>query len=436
MVSHLSSHLLDELFQRRLDRRQIRKIVRHLLTGCALCSPDGGARPRPQDYSSAFAAALKATTDASRALAAERAEAPERLREIAVQPFYRQWIMVTDSPRFRTWAFCELLLDACEEWGFRDPPRALQAARLGVEVADRLDRERYGGDRVDDLRARAWATLGNAERILTDFRAAEKSFSKAERLIRSGTGDPLEKARLLLLEASLRGHQQRFAEAFRMLRQVVRIARRCGDEHLCGRALITQGFLASMAQEPELAIRLLQEGLPLIDAAAEPRLVLAARHNLIVGLTDSGRPQEALALLEESRPLYEQHGDPFSVIRMSWLEGRIALCLGNLCGAEALLVKSRCRLVEQGQGYDAALLSLDLAQVYARQSRGSEMRCLAEEMLLIFQSREIRREAVSALLVFQKAAAIEGVTLGLLQELRDYLQESRSTPGLRFRDPF
>jgi tetratricopeptide (TPR) repeat protein len=436
MARHPPAGLLDELFQHGLDRRQVRRIVRHLLSGCSQCLPHGPRAWRSQSYEAAFASALEVTVATGRALAAERAEAPELLRELAVQPFFRQWIMITDNPRFRTWGFCEVLLDACTEWGFRDPPRALQAGRLGVEVADRLDRERYGGERVDDMRARAWATLGNAERILTDFRAAEKTFSKAERLIRSGTGDPLEKARLLLFEASLRGNQQRFAEAFRLLRQVIRISRRLGDDPLCGRAMITQGFLAAMAQEPERAIRYLQEGLPLIDAEAEPRLGLAARHNLIVGLTDSGRTQEALALLEESRPLYERIGDPLGLVRMRWVEGRIALCLGDLAGAEALLVRSGKILVEHGQAYDAALLSLDLAQVYARQARSSEMRALAAEMLPIFQSREIRREALSALLVFQKAAAIEGVTLSLLRDLRAYLQESRSTPGLRFRDPF
>jgi hypothetical protein len=58
-------------------------------------------------------------------------------------------------------------------------------------------------------------------------------------------------------------------------------------------------------------------------------------------------------------------------------------------------------------------------------------------MLPIFQSRAIRREAVSALIVFQKAAAMEKVTLGIVQELSDSLQESRSAPGLRLlRDSF
>jgi tetratricopeptide (TPR) repeat protein len=386
------------------------------------------------EYDSAFGAAARDLHARRPAVEAERAEAAELLRVIAVQPFHRQWTLVTDHPCFRTWALCELLLDACREWGFQDPQRALQTARLGVQVAERLDRERYGEARVNDLRGRAWTILANAERILTDFQAAEKSFAKAERLLASGTGDALEKAHFLLLEASLLGHQQRFAAAFRRLDRVVRIGRRYGDLHLCGKALITRGFLLGMAHEPEASLALLREGLPLVDPEAEPRLLVAVYHNLILGLTEKGDLQEATKLLERSRSLYEQLGDRMSLIRRTWLAGKIALGLGDLGHAEALLLDARRQLAERGLGYDAALLSLDLAQVYARQGRGAEMRSLAEEMLPIFQSRAVRREAVSALIVFQNAAAMERVTLGIVQELSDSLQESRPTPSLRSRD--
>jgi tetratricopeptide (TPR) repeat protein len=386
------------------------------------------------EYDSAFGAAARDLHARRPAVEAERAEAAELLRVIAVQPFHRQWTLVTDHPCFRTWALCELLLDACREWGFQDPQRALQTARLGVQVAERLDRERYGEARVNDLRGRAWTILANAERILTDFQAAEKSFAKAERLLASGTGDALEKAHFLLLEASLLGHQQRFAAAFRRLDRVVRIGRRYGDLHLCGKALITRGFLLGMAHEPEASLALLREGLPLVDPEAEPRLLVAVYHNLILGLTEKGDLQEATKLLERSRSLYEQLGDRMSLIRRTWLAGKIALGLGDLGRAEALLLDARRQLAERGLGYDAALLSLDLAQVYARQGRGAEMRSLAEEMLPIFQSRAVRREAVSALIVFQNAAAMERVTLGIVQELSDSLQESRPTPSLRSRD--
>jgi hypothetical protein len=67
------------------------------------------------------------------------------------------------------------------------------------------------------------------------------------------------------------------------------------------------------------------------------------------------------------------------------------------------------------------------------------MRRLAEEMLPIFKSRDIHREALAALLVFQKAAEMERVTLGLIREVSSYLKETRATAGAprsrEIRDP-
>ena len=439
--THPKTARLIELGQGRLSRRQARRIVRHLLAGCESCrellasvlpasGPDGAG------YSKAFAAAQRYVSERAAAMAAERAEARELLRELAVQPVYRQWILVTDQPRFHTWGLCEVLLEASREWGFQDPGRALETARLGVEAAERLDREVYGEARVNDMRARACAAVANCERILCDFRAAEKSFAKAESLLKSGTGDPLERAGLLLLKASLLGHQQRFEEAFRLLDRVVRAGRTCNDPHLCGKALITKGFLAGMAHEPELSISLLREGTPLVDPAVEPRLLVAAYHNLILGLNEAGRPEEAGDLLQQTRDLYVYVGDRMSLIRLGWLEGKIALALGHLDEAEALFLATRRELIDRKLAYDAALLLLDLAQVYARQKRGADMRRLAEEMLPIFQSRQVQREVVSVLIVFQRAAALEKVTVAMLQELTEYLEESRSAPGLQPRDPF
>jgi hypothetical protein len=103
--------------------------------------------------------------------------------------------------------------------------------------------------------------------------------------------------------------------------------------------------------------------------------------------------------------------------------------------AEELLKGVRKELVERELGFDAALLSLDLADVYARQGRSGELRRLAAEMIPIFQSRDVHRETLAALLAFQKAAEMEGVTVGLIREVSGYLKESRATPSLRTREP-
>ena len=162
--------------------------------------------------------------------------------------------------------------------------------------------------------------------------------------------------------------------------------------------------------------------------------MIVAQHNLTLYLAEGGRYCEAVRLLESARPLYYQVGDQMSLLRLRWLEGKIASALGHFTEAEEFLRGVQKELIERELGYDAALLSLDLATIYARQGRSAEMRRLAEEMLPIFKSQDIHREAIAALFVFQKAAEMERVTLGLIRDVTGYLKESRATWSLRSRE--
>jgi tetratricopeptide (TPR) repeat protein len=454
---HPHPALLNRFGRGRLQRRRSRDVVRHLLTDCEDCRrvtsdhlPPAGVPGDGEEvqacgeapgtgYEAAFDRSQEVVEQTRRRLAAERAAASKLMRELLALPLERQREEVTaaGSPgsKYHTWGCCDLLLDTAREWGFQDPGRALELAGLGVEIAERLDGTVYGAARVRDMAARAWASLGGAQRIRGDFHAAEASFVRAEQRLKQGTGDLVEKAHVLLLKASLRGNQQRFRESFHLLDRVTSLGRRCEDEHLCGKALIMRGFLLGLANDPEAAIRHLTEGLAKVDPESDPRLVIVAQHNLTLFLAEGGRYREAMRILESARPLYHQVGDQMSLLRLRWVEGKIASALGHYNEAEELLRGVQAELIERELGYDAALLSLDLATIYASQGRSAEMRRLAEEMIPIFKSRDIHREAIAALFVFQKAAEMERVTLGLIRDVTSYLKESRATASLRSREP-
>jgi len=389
---------------------------------------------RLPSYGEAFARSWQEVERRGAELALEREAAPGLLRELLAQAPAGRVARVARDSRLQTWSLCERLLDLSRDWGFQNPTRALELAQLGVGVAAHMNPAVYGESRINDLFARAWVVQGNAQRIQSNFQEAEKSFTQAEGLLKRGTGDPLEKAHLLLHKASFLGGQQRFGEAFRLLDRVASIARRCEDPQLQGRASITRGFLLGIARDSEAAIRHLKEGIRKLDPASDLRLLVAAHHNLTLYLTESGKYHEALELLDGARPLYHQLGDQMSLIRLRWLEGKIAIALGLLTEAEELLKTVRQDLIECELGFDTALLSLDLADLYARQGRGAEMRRLAEEMIPIFRSRDVHREALAALLTFQKAAEMECVTLGLIREVSGYLKENGTSADLRYRE--
>lgn len=362
----------------------------------------------------------------------ERAAAPELVDELLHLPPAERPALAGSGRRYRTLAVCELLIERSFEEGFEDPPRSAEIAELAVLLSDGLDAEQYGHAVVQDLRARAWAYLGNARRIGSDLTGAEQALARAEALSEEGSADPLEEARLLDLRASLLSDQGWFEKAAEILDVVIDIYEEVRDPHRKGRALISQGLFLSYAGCPERTVDLIRQGLALIDQATESRLVLMARHNLAWALNDCGRPEEALRYLESFRPCYAGFPNAWTGLRLLWLEGRIAAGLGRLDEAEERLREVRERFVEQGLGYDASMVTLDLAALYLKEGRGAEVRKLSAEMLPIFLSQDVHRQALAALAAFQQAAEMDRATPRLVQEIAAYLMRARRNPGLRF----
>ncbi|HEV7519261.1 MAG TPA: hypothetical protein VGR07_23475, partial [Thermoanaerobaculia bacterium] len=76
----------------------------------------------------------------------------------------------------------------------------------------------------------------------------------------------------------------------------------------------------------------------------------------------------------------------------------------------------------------AALVSLDLAVLYANEGRTQELKRLAAELMPIFESRDVHREAIAALVMFQHAAEEERLTAQLAENLAASLRRERRIP--------
>jgi hypothetical protein len=115
-----------------------------------------------------------------------------------------------------------------------------------------------------------------------------------------------------------------------------------------------------------------------------------------------------------------------------WTEGRIAAGLGHNSEAIEVLQELRQVFAERGIAYDAALITLELAALHAREGRFAEVKELSLEMSEIFRAHDVHREGLAALLFFQKAAERERVTAKLAREIAAFLEKLRVDPALRF----
>jgi tetratricopeptide (TPR) repeat protein len=353
----------------------------------------------------------------------------ERLRDLASGP--RRALLLADAA-FHTWSLGERLIDESRRLVDSDPAQAGELAGDAVALTGRLAVETYGAPLIHDLEARAWAGVGEVRRRLADFRGAEEAFAMAEGLIAQGTADGLEEAQILELKATLYRDLHRAEEAHSLLDEAIAVYRQYRDAHLMGRAFIQKGRVEGRRSDLDRAIQWLRKGLGLLDPQRDRSLDLSARHSLMLYLHESGRPREARFLLKASRPEFLQHGSPLLILRLRWLDGKIYAVLGFPAEAEKAMVEARQGFAELGLAFIAAGVSLDLAGLYASEGRAAEVRAVAEEILPIFLSRDLQREAIAALIAFRQAARMETLNAQLAAEIQVCLDRARQDPHLRF----
>ncbi len=383
--------------------------------------------PDVASYRTAFARVMAKLDREAHRLEQSRSLAPALLSELLGQPQQRRMLLIRNSSRFQTWGLAELLLEEARACWTEDACAAEDLVRLALAVTQELEAGGESASFIRDLKARGWAFLANARRIRSDLAAAEKAFTVARQLLAEGSGDPIEQAQVMELEASLLRAQRRFDDGSKLLKRVIRAYRRAGEPHLAGRALIKQAMLLREAGQPSEGIPLLERAALLIDPQAEPRLLCCLRQNQLGLLNESGRAAEAEAMLPQLRRLVHRFGSRIDLLRFHWLAGNIAANLGRPERAEDCLRKARAGFLTENISLDVALVSLDLASLLLKQGRTAETKELVAEVVPLFHAIHIQREALAAALLFAAAVERETLTLRHLEELSALLRRAASS---------
>jgi tetratricopeptide (TPR) repeat protein len=380
------------------------------------------------------AATEAARVDLARALQAARAEKARQVAEEAwnrLRPCSRRErnLLVATAPEFQTWALCERLCTESEKAAAADVRRAMELAELALFVAGRIQSREAWRARVQGY---AWAYVGNARRVASQLPAADDAFRRAWQLWRTGKEiypDWLKEGRLLDLEASLRRDQRRLQESLDLLSRALALAQT--DSEAC-RVLAKQAFTLEEMGDHRLALEALKKALLLVDGTREPRQLFGLQFNQAMILCRLGLYREAAELLPEVRESAIELRNGLDLIRVRWLDARVARAKGCRTNAIEALTQVRAEFTALKLTYDAALSTLELASLYLEEGRTSEVKALAREMAPIFKAQGVHKEALAALRLFCEAVERETVTLELANRLVDYLEKARHDPGLRF----
>jgi tetratricopeptide (TPR) repeat protein len=359
----------------------------------------------------------------------EGSDAPDLWQRLEALPYSQQLRQVEEDGALQTWGLCRLLLRKSLEATFHRPDLAVQMAVLAVKIAEHLG-DAYHQDWVLDLRALAHAYLGNARRVIGEFQSADHAFHEAHlNLSRSGTGNLRVEAEILDLEASLRQAQCRFNEGLELLETAFStysdIDPEKNDLHLAGQVLVKRAITLDQMGDVQGAVAALRQASPWIDEERDPRLILCLKHNLVWFLSSAGMHTEAEESLPEVEDLARRLGNEIDLVRLRWAKGRIDFGLGRRDQAEDAFRAVQGRLMQHDLGYDSALVSLDLAILLAQEGCTEELKQLALDILPVFASHEVHREAFAALLLFQHACQEERLTVELARQLASMLERER-----------
>ena len=193
----------------------------------------------------------------------DRLRAAALYAELAALPCARRPTVVASERRFASWSLADLLVTEAEETADRrgppsaegraDDPSPTALAELALAAIDRLEPGGAAPGLVSDVKARAWALLGEAwtEEESEDGaeRAARTAFRLARRHLDHGSGDPLEEAALLFREA-VPGHPESFERNLERLDRALSIFLEHGDLRDVRRSLRRMGRILVEADLP------------------------------------------------------------------------------------------------------------------------------------------------------------------------------------------
>ncbi len=347
-----------------------------------------------------------------------------KLRRCLDQP-RKLYLLLNNRPVAWRVRLVQGLIGRCSREAPKSPEQAMEAARLACEAAEALPDVAGFNALHWDLRAEALAYVANAYRLRSDFRAAKATWRRVRRVLAGGSADPLLHAEVGEIESALLTDLAHYRNAAAVLRRSLRTYRSINDAGRTGRTAYQLSRVHHFSNQPAQALEQLCAAMAAFESAGDSHLKFLALNCMLAYLEDLGEPLLAAVLLENYWATARTLAPPPLFRDLRWLRGRLHNALNSPEGARHWLEPVRQELIAEGRTLDAALCSLDLALAYAQSRAWLPQKRLAEEMLPIFQSLEVEREALAALLLYVNAAQEYDASAQLVQQVIESTQPLR-----------
>jgi len=394
------------------------KIVNRLFPSLSAASrdPDGPDGQVWVDLNCVPDAVLRKVLELNTKLAREEERAVQLWHRFRDHKPERWSLLARNHPGFATLGMVELLLRESRRFWRRDGRRAELLTRLALEIHGRLQATEYDDRCLTETGALVRGYLANALRIQDRFAEADVWLKEAEGQL-SQDSALLETAWLRRFRAALAKDQRLLPAALEAAREARRLFCRVRASKDEGWMLLQESFILGDMGSLEESTELVERFLRVFEEETVGReLYFVAIQHLTVNLARDCKGVPARRWLQEVQRRAPEFPEALTQARVVWTRGLVLHALGDWDRAVEEFLQSRDVFVEYGHAYDAALVCFDLAASHLEIGQPGAAAQLAAEMLPIFESLEIEREALAALLLFVKSLRQEQATVAAVRE--------------------
>lgn len=332
---------------------------------------------------------------------------------------------VSQSPEYHTEAFVEVLLARVRQASSRD------AAEFTASLALRAIEPMAAPSTLkQDLQARVWTEVANTRRVASEWTKAGAALERARKHLSLGSGDPLLKARVLSISASLSTDQGHRMEGLSALEECQQLYESQGAWPLVARTRVQMAHTL-MDADPARALRLAEQSLPMISAE-DVALRCHAENIRTDCMISLGEIERALQIFDDAAEFRSAGVSPVARRRSDFFGARLLEHLGHVKEAVQLFEAVIAEAFDEEAHREAFLDLLYVFGVHIRQGATEEAVALchrAIDRLDLFGLGHEQLRAVWAEL--RDAATRQAISLETLAEARDFLRVHWATPAAK-----
>jgi len=366
-----------------------------------------------------------------RRMADEEADARRVLRPLLSSPVRFRHADLAKQRRRWTAGMVRVLCEEAHARHERQTKFSGQLATVAYNIALKLPDALEASKRA--LMGLALRERANALRYLGRFTEALKTLDAAEKLFDdSAPSGPFDLAVVAYIRATVYIKSEQLEEAVKAGRSAAAVFHDYGDQPRELAATMAAASALMLTGRYQEAADAYAEVVPLARGQQDLRMLASAIQNAGLVHVELGRLDEAEAAFTEALVLYDELDCPTEKARTTWARASVVVARGDLSEGKAQLDASRHELAHLGLTNDAALATLEWAEVCLALGAPQGVADACREVVMTFASEGLQRKAQEALATLNEALAAGKAAPKLLRHVRLYLETLPAHPDQSF----